>query len=231
MFYIVLTTIFGIFSTILSVLTFINKGILSPSIFFAYSVFLTWYALLSSSDVQCNPYAYTDSSVTKKGSIILVSCITIIVLLYCVVNGSVILNIFNPQGHGVMQSYTKTEGDLNRALNGTTSVAIAQPQHRSGHDTGLSIAQNNNGSDGSNEAVDQIETSGSYHERLFFHVLMILVASYGSMILTSWGSSTGSPNSNVISAESMWFKIISLWIFMLMYLKSLHASYIDNKSI
>ena len=225
MFFVVLTCIFGVISTILSVLTFINKGILTPSILFAYAVFLTWYSLLSSSDVQCNPYAYSNSSVTKKGSIVLVSGITIFVLLYCVINGTVILNIFNPQGQGVMQSYTKSEGSaLNRSL---TPVAVAEPHGNSA--TEISIAQNNSGSDGSNEA-EQNESSGSYHERLFFHILMILVSSYGSMILTSWGNPTGAPTNDITSKESMWFKIISLWIFMAMYLKSLHASYLDNKN-
>jgi hypothetical protein len=28
-----------------------------------------------------------------------------VILLYCVVNGTLILNIFNPNGQGVMQSY------------------------------------------------------------------------------------------------------------------------------
>lgn len=231
MFFIVLTCVFGIISTILSVLTSINKGILTPSILFAYSVFLTWYASLSSSDVQCNPYAYSDSSVTKKGSIILVSAITIIVLFYCVINGTLILNIFNPQGQGVMQSYNKTEGDLNKSLYAASpSATVAEPM---GNATEISISQNNNGSDSSNEA-EQVESSGSYHERFFFQILMILVSSYGAMILTSWGTTSATPDgqSDTVSGkESMWFKIISLWIFMAMYFKSIHASYIDNRNI
>lgn len=228
MFFIVLTCIFGIISTILSVMTFINKGILTPSIIFSYAVFLCWYALLSSSDIQCNPYAYSDSSATKKGAIVLVCIITIIALLYCVVNGTLILNIFNPQGQGVLQRYaantvSKSEG-LNRNLYDSAPVVV-------GGINATEIAAHNTGSDGSSNEAEQVESSGSYQERMFFHILMILVSSYGAMILTNWGASDGSIDENNIGKQSMWFKIISQWIFMAMFLKSLHASYIDNKSM
>ena len=86
-------------------------------------------------------------------------------------------------------------------------------------------------SDGSSNEAEQVESSGSYQERMFFHLLMILVSSYGAMILTNWGTTSGSPDENNVGKESMWFKIISLWIFMAMFFKSLHASYIDNKNI
>jgi len=232
MFFIVLTCIFGIISVILSVMNFINKGILTPSILFSYAVFLCWYALLSSSDIQCNPYAYSDSSATKKGAIILVCIITIITLFYCVINGTLILNIFNPQGKGVLQSYTSTNKNegLNRSLYEATPAAIAEPVVVGGNTT-ANVSQNNNGSDGSSNEAEQVESSGSYQERMFFHLLMILVSSYGAMILTNWGTTSGSPDENNVGKESMWFKIISLWIFMAMFFKSLHASYIDNKNI
>ena len=53
----VITLLMGVLTTILSLLDVVNKGLLTPSVMFAYSVFICWYALLSSNDASCNPYA------------------------------------------------------------------------------------------------------------------------------------------------------------------------------
>jgi hypothetical protein len=42
-----------------------------------------------------------------------IAVVSIVILMYCVVNGTKILNIFNPEGEGVMQSYQeKPPGSL-----------------------------------------------------------------------------------------------------------------------
>ena len=61
---------------------------------------------------------------------------------------------------------------------------------------------------------------------------MVLLSCYGAMILTGWGRSNGVPDaliygSSVTANESMWFKIISQWLFLLMQLKALHVAYTD----
>lgn len=57
MFFTVLTLIVGVITTIISLLDSVNKGLLTPCIVFAYSVFMCWYALLSNPNEDCNPNA------------------------------------------------------------------------------------------------------------------------------------------------------------------------------
>lgn len=59
----VVTLIFGVITTCASVLSSINKGLLTPTIMFAYSVFMCWYALLSSPESSCNPSANVNNGV------------------------------------------------------------------------------------------------------------------------------------------------------------------------
>jgi hypothetical protein len=54
-----------------------------------------------------------------------------IILLYCVVNGTKILNIFNPSGEGVMESYRQNKsqapGSLNNVILDESGVETQQP--------------------------------------------------------------------------------------------------------
>ncbi len=63
---------------------------------------------------------------------------------------------------------------------------------------------------------------------------MLIVSCYGCMILTSWGSTDGSPASASAavrsSDESMWLKITSQWIFFGLYLKVLQVAYSEHSS-
>jgi hypothetical protein len=58
-------------------------------------VFNGRYALLSSPKESCNPTADTING-AQDGGVIVVSFITLVILCYCVMNGTRILNIFNP---------------------------------------------------------------------------------------------------------------------------------------
>lgn len=57
MFFTVLTLIVGVLTTGISLLNSVNKGLLTPCIVFAYSVFMCWYALLNNPHESCNPTA------------------------------------------------------------------------------------------------------------------------------------------------------------------------------
>jgi hypothetical protein len=60
-----------------------------------------------------------------------ISVVTMIILLYCVVNGTKILNIFNPSGEGVMESYRQNTnaapGSLNHVILDESGVETQQP--------------------------------------------------------------------------------------------------------
>ena len=52
------TLVMGVLLTVISLLNTVNKGLLTPCLMFAYSVFLCWYALLSSPDENCHTSKY-----------------------------------------------------------------------------------------------------------------------------------------------------------------------------
>ena len=96
LFFTTLTLIMGVLGTIISLLDVVNKGMLTPLMMFAYSVFMCWYALLSNPETTCNPTAGNNDSSAKTTSVVVVCIITLMVGSYIVANGSTILNIFNP---------------------------------------------------------------------------------------------------------------------------------------
>lgn len=95
MFFVIFTLIMGVITTIISLLESVSKGLLTPCIMFAYSVFLCWYALLSNPHESCNPTADSVNG-AQNGAIIVVAIVSLVILMYCVINGTKILNIFNP---------------------------------------------------------------------------------------------------------------------------------------
>jgi Serine incorporator (Serinc) len=46
------------------------------------------------------------------------------------------------------------------------------------------------------------------------------------MVATNWSTSEGFEYKR--SAESMWLKIVSQWVFLLLYCKILHVAYLTN---
>lgn len=215
-----ITLIFGVFTTIVSVLEVVNKGLLAPSIMFAYSVFMCWYALLSSPDEECNPSADTNSS-NKTTSLVVIALVTGAVLLYCVVNGTLILNIFNTEGEGVMVGQHARPGQKsdNFSAAGGGGVTTSQP---------LDVESPGNSG---NSGIQQ-ESSGTGHEIVFFHVMMMLVSCYGAMMLTNWGKPDGTPEGdggNTVPLMSMWLKILSQWAFLAMQCRALYVAYFDTE--
>ena len=76
------------------------------------------------------------------------------------------------------------------------------------------------------------ESSGTPHERVYFHILMIFFIIYATMMLTNWGKTDGNvvaAGSHVIADESMWFKILGQWCFIAMYCRILQLAYQENQ--
>lgn len=221
--------IFGVVTTIISMLNQVNKGLLTPCVMFAYSAFLAWYALLSSPSEECNPDAKTNDG-DKEKSMIIISVTTCVILLYCVGNGTKVLNIFNPEGQGVIMGQV-ARGNLGTDLGPSAQVReegrVAVPTDSPGS------------SDGGDEMFtggsDFVkESSGTVHEMVFFHILMMLTSCYCSMLFTNWGRSNGLPegqgSSHVEADTSMWLKILSQWIFLAMQCRVLWVAYQDDGS-
>lgn len=56
-----ITASVGALTTVFSLLESVGIGLLPPSILFAHSTFLCWYALSSHPDPTCNPWAAEDA--------------------------------------------------------------------------------------------------------------------------------------------------------------------------
>jgi hypothetical protein len=89
----------------------------------------------------------------------IIIAVTVVVLTYCVFYGTVILNVFSPQGEGVIVHGRGAGGkkDLSGVVAG--GAAAAGDAEAGGDAEDLNAAP-----------------SGTPHERVFFHVLMLLVS-------------------------------------------------------
>jgi len=213
-FFTVLTLVLGLLQTLISLLQVVNKGLLTPVIMFAYSVLLCWYALLSSSDVRCNPYAVSNDSSVKDASVVIVMTLSCFVLLFSVCWGSRILQIFNPHGEALLGAGTDLEVTL---VSGKSKGQLPYTEEVPSVDIE---------GDESERSVSDADTP---HERVFFHVLMALASAYFCMVLTSWGRTDGAPEVAASGDnENMWLKIVAQWVFLMLFTKTLHASYLNQ---
>jgi hypothetical protein len=236
--FVIIGLIISITQLFISALNSVNRGILTPCIMFAYATFMTWYALLSSPDKECNPNAMitVTSSSAKKASIGIIIGLSLFLILFCIVAGTKIMQIFNIDGQGVLETAYGGYGS-----NGETELtdSINPDDPSSSNPTAPKMAsigytdRDGNGNDDDRVALSddgKNESTGTPKEVMFFHVLMALASSYSAMVLSSWGKTNGAPegasgNYSFVGAESMWLKIISTWIFYLMYYKALHLAY------
>ena len=58
----IITLLMGVILTLISLLTAVNKGLLTPCLMFAYSVFFCWYAMVSSPNRKCLSVSHGNST-------------------------------------------------------------------------------------------------------------------------------------------------------------------------
>merc|ERR1712146_84404 len=150
--------------------------------------------------------------------------LTFMIVTYCVLNGSIILNVFNPEGEGILSSYyakasQEQPGVQLSRLSTPTSNLIERDTDRS------------------STALDELPPSGSKHERVFFHILMLLTSCYLGMLLTNWGevnnqlfvdSSDASGSNSHDGGLSMWFKIAPQWVTIILQFRVLYIAHIES---
>jgi hypothetical protein len=224
-FFISVTLIMGVLTTVVSLLDVVRKGFLTPMIMFAYTTFMCWYALLSSPQEDCNPTFDENGGNKKETALTVIIIVTIVVLLYCSYFGTIILNAFSPEGESAMQYGSKASAPAaTPALNDVVTTDTRGEAAEGGS------ASFNHTNSVSKEAEG--ESSGTPHERVFFHVLMILLVCYCTMILTNWGKPNGAPEgygSERVGDESMWLKILSQWVFIMLQCRALWVAFQDNE--
>ncbi len=213
------------------------------------------------------------------------SVVSIVIMLYCVFNGTKILNIFNPQVsplamrcsaglivlmvvgrrgddelQHLFQSHGRAHLGASRQCTSGHHPAARQRAAVSLHDAALCTVHavmewifcscrqllitaryggdayrgggDSAGADAGTGGVPADKSSGTPQERAFFHLLLMLLACYGAMILSNWGQTNGAPasaGSGKASSESLWLKIVSQWVFLLFYAKILHVQYLNHQ--
>lgn len=95
----------------------------------------------------------------------------------------------------MMKSYV---GGTSKELESVLTGQEAKPPKTMGMTRDPEAGANASGSDGSGStnSAEVSTSSGTTHERVFFHVLMIFVSAYGAMFITSWGPTNGAPENS-----------------------------------
>lgn len=110
----------------------------------------------------------------------------------------------------------------------TNNSPQSQTVANEGGGTNTTIVIQNQPAAGGGDPNDPLAHSGTPAERGFFHIVMVLVVSYAAMILTNWGTSDGASVAEAnhsISNESLWLKIVSQWVFLILYCRILQVAY------
>jgi len=212
-FFISVTLIMGVSTTFISVTEKVLQGFLTPSILFAYSTYLCWYALMSSSSTSCNPTALSTSGTKIIVSEAVVMGLGLLTLVWCTWHGTKILQIFLPNGESVLTS-SGFDPNLRRVLTGGSNDQS--------NDTEAARSSDHEA------AQPKVDPPA---ERIFFHFLLAIFAIFCAMGLTNWQHPNGEPmglGSERVAQESMWMKIVSQWLMLILYSRILYVAYLDK---
>lgn len=201
------TALVAIVYSVLSASRLANRGVLTPSIMFCYCVYVAFSSMKSSPDKECNPYYNVageagDSWLVVVG--LLASSIALAWICFRAATGA----------WGVL-SLNAEEIKTNVADNTVLNKVLA------GEDEDEDTEGGNSGMGGDEEAGSDKESFAQNMKgriQLFlFHVVMAIGALYMSMVITNWGSTTGTIATFGVNSESQWIKIAGQWATYVLY--------------
>jgi len=172
-----------------------SSGILQSSVVMLYTSYLVWSAMLSQPSSTCNPLSQSGSSKGINMSIIIGAIFTIISVCYSTIRAS---------------------GSSGKLGIGEQDTPEAKP---------LLVSEESAGGDGDEKEVVDDEVEQVAYNYSFFHLTFALGAMYICMLLTNW--MTLSRDESTVNVDtgmvSVWVKIVSGWITLLLYLWTLAA--------
>ncbi|XP_076349900.1 putative serine incorporator isoform X1 [Tachypleus tridentatus] len=194
--------------SVLSILPKVQKhqpkaGLLQSSIVSLYTMYLTWTSLNSSTAKDCKPTVFQSSSESHFDT---ESVIGLIIWFVCVLYSSI-----RTSSNSQVSKLTMSEKILvkeNGAAKGASRLVDDEVE-----------------SGGSNEdkhVWDNEEDCVSYSWS-FFHLMFALASLYVMMTLTNWFRPDTADGKLTENEASMWVKIISSWLCILLYVWSLIA--------
>jgi len=173
-----------------------DASILTSSIVLSYCLYLSWSALASDPNAECNPFTKSASNTALQ--LIVGLFITMVALIT------------------ISSSTVKSdESNLTTRMNG----AVMENEENAQESEKLN--PDNERTNGKEAHVFPVTTA-----TIVFQALMILAAVYYAMLLTNWGNPTlFTDTTNFFQANntSFWVKLVAQWVTIIIYLFSLIA--------
>lgn len=233
----------------LSVVESVGVGLLPGTVIFAYTVFLCWYALLSSTDESCNPSAEESEleSSQKSRAFWLVMGVTAICMGFMIYTGSKIITILTGDDVtsvadvAAQKAAAAQQPGMDEILTSDVSDKTPlkeQPKKEPDDDAADKDEGDAEGQTDANSACccagltaskpSEMNLGEPKEETVFFHFLMLILIMYCTMTLTSWGRTDGAPEavgSSVEPDQSMYIKICVQWLTFAFFFLACKVSY------
>ncbi|XP_072355453.1 serine incorporator 1 [Scyliorhinus torazame] len=205
--FISLNMLLCIASSVMSILPKIQEsqprsGLLQSSIITLYTMYLTWSAMTNEPDRKCNPsllsmIGYNSTGTHVPGQVIqwwdAQGIVGLVLFLLCVLYSSI---------------RTSNNSQVNKlTLTNDESTLIDEEGRSDG-----SLADRNN-----EHRAEDNEKDGVTYSYSFFHFMLFLASLYIMMTLTNWYSPDSSYETMTSKWPSVWVKISSSWICIMLY--------------
>lgn len=164
-----------------------SSGLLQSAVVMLYSTYLVYSAIMSEPQDKCSPFNWSDK--TKATSLIMGATFTIV---------------------GVVYSTVRTASSSEELLGGSSGGGDIEKAPL--------VSGASEGADADHEVEDDEAGSTSY-SYTHFHISFALGAMYICMLLTNWMTLSKNPEDPIVDRGeiSVWAKIISSWLTLLLY--------------
>jgi len=177
-----------------------SSGLLQSAVVMMYSTYLVYSAINSSPNATCNPLTSHDG--TKAFSLIMGAVFTIVSVVYSTIRtASASSDLLGTPDSSTSKDIEKTPLVTSTTADGSVVVV-----------------------DGSNSPIEDDEAESTAYNYTHFHVSFALGAMYICMLLTNWVTISGhadDTSADTINVDkgmaSVWIKIVSGWITILLY--------------
>lgn len=212
--FLAITFISGVVLTLMSASRYFGqRGTVAPSVLFAYCTWMVWSAMTSNPKVGCAPIQYDGSSKWAPAVGILISTAAFMWMAYSSTSSV----------PGVVAS--KSEETKPAATSQSTATPLLTGD-------GAAAPTTVTRGESKTEHADEEHASSTpgpakpHADRYWvFHLVMVLGAMYMSMVLSNWQTDANKATyvSNNVDKTTMWLKIASEWIAIVMFAWTLVA--------
>lgn len=228
-FFISQTIALGLVYTVMSASEKVGTGLLPAAIIFAHSTFLCWSAIRSNPDIECND-AGADSSVDGILVGILAAAASLTWASFRM--GDAVYDAFrcdrgkhDDDDEARAMAEERREAKLEAALTGGGDPDSKADADADGDEEQGKKKKKKKSAGNSKDDDDEEDDPEDDQKHWPFHLVMALGGLYFGMLLTNWGSleSTELSAALELSTESMWVKMISQWLSIVLFMITMFA--------